>query len=78
MGRKHQLHPELIFSKGLYGSNIESQGQMLAEIANLIDSKALRSTVNTVLDGLTPAAIYEAHKLQESGTTIGKTVIRYL
>jgi NADPH2:quinone reductase len=72
------VHPELIFSKGLYGSNIESQGQMLAEIAKLIDSKALRSTVNTVLDGLTPAAIYEAHKLQESGTTIGKTVIRYL
>jgi len=30
------------------------------------------------LDGLTPASIYEAHKLQESGNTIGKTVIRYL
>lgn len=68
---------ELIFSKSLYGHDMASQGRILGQIARLVDEGKLRSTRNKVLEGLTPKSLIEAHRLQESGGTIGKTVIDF-
>jgi NADPH2:quinone reductase len=71
------VHWELMFTKSLFGHRLESQGQILNEMAMLIDSGKVKTTVNTVLKGMTVASIQEAHKIQESGKALGKTVIEY-
>lgn len=68
---------ELIFSKSLYSHDMASQGCILEKIAALVDEGKLRSTRNRTLDGLTPSSLREAHRLQESGGSIGKTVVDF-
>jgi NADPH2:quinone reductase len=68
---------ELIFTKSLFQVDVSSQGNTLNLIADLIDQKRLTSTKNRILEGLTPEALTEAHRLQEAGESIGKTVIAW-
>lgn len=69
------VHWELMFTKSLYNVDLASQGEILAEVAALVDAGKLRTTLRTHLEGFTPANVRAAHELQESGTAIGKTVI---
>jgi NADPH:quinone reductase-like Zn-dependent oxidoreductase len=68
---------ELIFSETLFKNEMASQGQILNKIANMVEAGDLKSTATTTLAELSPKTLVEAHKLQESGTTIGKTVIGF-
>jgi NADPH2:quinone reductase len=68
---------ELIFTKTLLGHKVESQGTILNTLASLVEEGKMRSTASTILNGLNPNSLYEAHRLQESGTTIGKTIIAF-
>ena len=64
------LHTEMVFSRILTGYDLHRQGQILAELVSQV-----RPIVTTQLHGLTVDSMREAHRLAESGRTIGKTVI---
>ena len=51
------------------------QGEILAEVARLVDSGKLRTTVGRVLSPINAAMLREAHAEMEAGTAIGKTVL---
>ncbi|MBI1370241.1 MAG: zinc-binding dehydrogenase [Planctomycetes bacterium] len=67
------LHMEFMGAKQLHNMNVESQGEMLATAAELIDAGKLKTCLHKViaLDDL-PAA----HAEQETGTVHGKIVIK--
>ncbi|RYF27704.1 MAG: zinc-binding alcohol dehydrogenase family protein [Comamonadaceae bacterium] len=70
------LHWELMFTRPLYGTpDLARQGELLAEVAALIDAGRLRSTLTTTLDGINARNLQQAHELVESGKTIGKVVL---
>jgi len=53
----------------------ESQGKILAEIARLVEAGKLKTTVGTVLHGLTAENLKQAHTKLESNKSVGKIVI---
>jgi len=57
--------------------DMERQHAILNKIAELLDAGTLKSTFTTTLKGFTVENLKEAHRLQESGKSIGKTVIAY-
>lgn len=67
---------ELMYTRSMFTTHdIERQHQILNELAGLLDSGVLKTTLTTTLNGFTVDNLKEAHKMQESGKTIGKTVI---
>ena len=56
-------------------ADMQEQHRILNEVADLLDQGILKNTLTTTLHGLTAAQLKAAHTLQESGKTIGKTVI---
>ncbi len=66
------LHCEFMGVPSIFGINIESQGEILRQAAELIDSDRLKVRVGRTypLEDLA-----EAHRYQESGHTTGKIVI---
>lgn len=68
-------HWEFMFTKALFGWGVESQGAILARVAELVDAGRVRSTARTVLHGITAANLRKAHSQIESGSTIGKMVL---
>ncbi len=69
------VHWELMFTKALYGYQLESQGEILSEVARLVDAGKLRSTLQTRLQGATPEHLAQAQLVTEQGRAIGKLVI---
>lgn len=76
--KAQSIHWELMFVKSMTGYRIESQGQILKETAELIDSGKIRTSMNKVLKGLTVANIKAAHTLAENHEAIGKIVIEVI
>lgn len=69
---------ELMYTRSMFNTDdIERQHQILNEIANLLDAGTLKSTLTTKLEGFTVDNLKKAHEMQESGKTIGKTVIQF-
>ncbi len=69
---------EFMYTRSMYTTDdMERQHQILNEIADLLDSGDLRSTLTTTLKGFSAENLKKAHRMQESGKTIGKTVIEY-
>lgn len=67
---------ELMYTRSMFTTHdIERQHQILNELAGLLDSGVFTTTLTTTLNGFTVDNLKEAHKMQESGKTIGKTVI---
>ncbi|MDX6191707.1 zinc-binding alcohol dehydrogenase family protein [Flavobacterium sp. Fl-318] len=69
---------ELMYTRSMFqtADKIE-QHHILNRIADLLDEGVVLSTLTTTLKGLTAENLKEAHKLLESGKTIGKIVIEY-
>lgn len=63
---------ELMFSRPLFGSNPERQGQILSQVAELVDQGLLRSRDSRQFNW---CQVREGHRLIESGHTIGKLVM---
>jgi len=57
--------------------DINRQHEILNKIADLMDDGTLKSTLTTTLKGFTVNNLKKAHEMQESGKTIGKTVILF-
>merc|ERR1712039_987533 len=65
---------ELMFTRPLYGVDLEYQGFILNAGARMIDSGALKMPDVKVLP-FDLESLKEAHAYQESGKAIGKTVL---
>ncbi|WP_025762956.1 zinc-binding alcohol dehydrogenase family protein [Dyadobacter tibetensis] len=69
---------ELMYTRSMYTTaDMARQHEILNEVADLIDAGVLKSTLTTTLQGFTVDHLKKAHRMQESGTTIGKTVIEF-
>jgi len=68
-------HWELMFTRPMFGYDMEFQGRLLAEAAAMVDAGDLRTTVTTVIDGFDAEGLREAHRLVESGHMVGKVVV---
>ncbi|WP_224387053.1 zinc-binding alcohol dehydrogenase family protein [Pseudonocardia sp. ICBG1293] len=68
-------HWELMFTRPLSEPTSTVQREILDEVARLVDAGELRTTETRRLQGLTAASLREAHRLIESGSTVGKIVV---
>jgi len=69
---------EFMYTRSMFTTDdIDRQHQILNHIAALLDDGTLKSTLTTTLEGFTVENLKEAHKMQESGKSIGKTVILF-
>jgi NADPH2:quinone reductase len=69
---------ELMYTRSTYQTDdMEEQHHILNKLAELFDNGTIKTTLNTTLKGFTSENLKEAHRLLESGKTIGKVVIEY-
>ncbi|MEP2026340.1 MAG: zinc-binding alcohol dehydrogenase family protein [Reichenbachiella sp.] len=69
---------ELMYTRSMFTTDdIERQHQILNHLAELLDSGTLKTTLTTTLKGFSVENLKKAHEMQESGKTIGKTVIEF-
>lgn len=70
------LHWELMFTRSLFQTDdMQAQHALLGELAGLVDQGAVRTTARVKLGKINASTLREAHRLLESGTTIGKIVL---
>ncbi|MGE6356612.1 zinc-binding alcohol dehydrogenase family protein [Flavobacterium sp. NPDC079362] len=69
---------ELMYNRSMFETeDMQEQHNILNKIADLLDNGTIKSTLNETLTGLTADNFKKAHKLLESGKTIGKIAIKY-
>ncbi|KQM69529.1 NADPH:quinone reductase [Pedobacter sp. Leaf216] len=69
---------ELMYTRSMYQTeDMEEQHRILNKMAALLDNGTLQATLKTTLKGFKVENLKEAHRLLESGKTIGKVVIEY-
>ena len=67
---------EFMYTRSMFTTNdIERQHEILNNLADMLEAGTIRTTLTTTLQGFTVENLKEAHRLQETGKTIGKTVI---
>lgn len=77
-GKSVSFHWELMFTRSMFlTADMQRQHEILNHIAQLMDSGILVSTLNTTITGFNAEHLKEAHRLLESGKTIGKVVVRF-
>lgn len=71
------LHWEFMFTRGLFvTADIERQRDILAEVAQLIDTGRIQTTLNKVISPINVDNLKQAHRDIESGNSIGKIVLQ--
>jgi NADPH:quinone reductase-like Zn-dependent oxidoreductase len=69
-------HWELMFTRPMQRTpDMVRQHELLDAVADLVDAGRVASTATTVLHGWDAATFREAHRLVESGRTMGKVVV---
>lgn len=67
---------EFMFTKAMYETeDMETQHELLSEVAKLVDEGKLKTTVTTTLSPINAENVRKAHRMIESGKTIGKIVL---
>ncbi|AMV61230.1 zinc-binding alcohol dehydrogenase family protein [Pediococcus damnosus] len=67
---------EFMFTKSIYQTeDMASQGEILSQVADLLDQKELQSTLTLTLNTINAQNLRRAHELVESNKMIGKLVI---
>jgi len=66
---------ELMFTRPIFGVGLERQGEILARVAELLDQGVLVTTRTTTMP---LSEVQAAHRLLDSGRSIGKTVLTVL
>ncbi len=70
------LHWEFMFTRPLFGTpDLSRQGEILAEVARLVDTGRLRSTLTAHFGAINASNLRGAHALLESGRGRGKVVL---
>ncbi|WP_066218282.1 zinc-binding alcohol dehydrogenase family protein [Formosa haliotis] len=69
---------EFMYTRSMFTTeDMDKQHQILNQLADLLDAGTIKPTLTTTLQGFTVENLKEAHRLQESGKSIGKTVIEF-
>jgi NADPH:quinone reductase len=69
-------HWEFMFARSLFGTpDMDEQGKLLDEVARLVDSGKIRTTVTETLSPINAANLKKAHATIESGKARGKIVL---
>jgi NADPH:quinone reductase len=75
-GKSASLHWESMFTRSSFQTpDMEAQHRLLNEVAQLVDGKTIRSTLNEKLGKIDAANLRRAHALIESGKARGKLVL---
>lgn len=75
-GKSVSLHWESMFTRSLFETDdIGRQGEILTQIAQLIDDGALTPTATDSMSPINAENLREAHRLMESGQHIGKLTL---
>lgn len=75
-GKSISWHWELMFTRPLFRTDdLHRQGELLDMVADLVDSGRLAATSTTTLTPISPDTLREAHRLVETGRTVGKVVV---
>nr|WSY49982.1 zinc-binding alcohol dehydrogenase family protein [Streptomyces sp. NBC_00886] len=70
------FHSEFMYTRSMFRTADQStQHHILTQVARLIDAGALTTTATQDLGPINAAGLREAHRIQESGTVIGKTTL---
>lgn len=70
------VHWEFMFTRSMFETaDMAAQGQLLAEVAELVDAGAIRSTRTQTLRPIDAATLKRAHASSESGRAVGKIVL---
>lgn len=70
------IHWEFMYTRSLFGTkDIARQGEILASVADLIDSGKIKTTATESLGAINAANLIQAHKILESGKARGKLVL---
>jgi NADPH2:quinone reductase len=75
MNKSITVFLEMVFAKSLFGVRQETQGDILKEFIDFLQARKVKAPVKHIIKGLSVESIYEAHKLLEQGSTIGKIII---
>lgn len=71
------LHWEMMFARSRYGTpDMARQGELLAEVASLVDGGLIRTTANASFGTINAGNLKRAHALIETGTAKGKVVLQ--
>ncbi|WP_187977596.1 zinc-binding alcohol dehydrogenase family protein [Mycetocola sp. JXN-3] len=73
--RSISWHWESMFTRSSHHWDLEGQHRLLNQIADLIDAGTLRTTLTTLLTPLDAERVRAAHRLVETGRTVGKIVV---
>ena len=75
-GKAISWHWESMFTRPIFSTpDMIEQHNLLGRVADLIDSGAIRGTLTTTLGPINAQTLREAHRLVETGRTIGKIVV---
>lgn len=67
---------EFMFTRAMFRTlDMQRQGQILAQVAQLVDGGVVRTTLSESLQGLTAENVRQAHLRQRGGAMVGKQVI---
>ena len=67
---------EMMFTRSLAQTpDMQAQHRILAEVSSLIDAGVVRTTMTKSMGSISAANLREAHRIVESGRTIGKMVL---
>ncbi|HBT10212.1 MAG TPA: zinc-binding alcohol dehydrogenase family protein, partial [Leeuwenhoekiella sp.] len=67
---------ELMYTRSMHQTeDMQRQHDILNHLAQLLEDGTLQTTLTTTFEGFSVENLKEAHKLQESGKSIGKNVI---
>jgi zinc-binding alcohol dehydrogenase family protein len=70
------LHWELMFTRSLFGTkDMAQQGRLLSQLADLVDTGRIRTTLGEHFGTINAANLKRAHALLESGQSRGKIVL---
>jgi NADPH2:quinone reductase len=70
------VHWEFMFTRSMFGTpDLVRQHEILARVAELVDNGQLRTTWTQTLGTINAQNLREAHRLVESGATIGKITL---
>ena len=65
-----------MYTRSLFGTvDMAEQGRLLSEVALLVETGKLKTTLTEVLGPITAANLIEAHQISESGAARGKMVL---
>lgn len=77
MGKSAGLVWEMMFARSLFKTDdMSKQHELLNEVARLIDSGRIKTTLNQVLTPINAVNLRRAHAAVEAGNMIGKMVLR--